>query len=309
MTVVRSVVLPAFNEANRLAAGYERLAPVLEAWGHDTTEIVVVDDGSTDGTLQAVARVYGHLPHLKVIQQPANMGKGAAVRLGWASAKGTHVITADADMAIRPEHFPAIDEALDSSAFAPGSRALNGTIRYDSWQRTLAGSLFHKVVAHYADTGFRDTQCGCKGLQLGAARALGIFGLIDGFAYDAELFYLAEQLALTISPVPVTWDDVSGTTVRAGGARTILRDLRGITKASYAVPAVTLASGVAVADVKQAAVAVRQRGLVVARRNESDVVLFPRDGGINAIAVAETLGGTVTTMTPTALRGVTFDAV
>jgi len=309
MPVVRSLVLPAFNEAKRLAAGYQRLAPVLDAWGHDTTEIVVVDDGSTDGTLQEVARVYGHLPHLKVVQQPTNMGKGAAVRLGWASAKGAHVITADADMAIRPEHFPAIDEALASAPFAPGSRALNGSIRYDSWQRTLAGSLFHKVVAHYADTGFRDTQCGCKGLQLGAARVLGIFGLIDGFAYDAELFYLAQQLDLTTTPVEVTWDDVSGTTVRAGGARAILRDLRGITKSSYAVPAVTLAAGIDVITVKQAAVSVRQRGLVIARGLESDVVLFPREGGLNAISVAQALGGEITTVSPAALRGRVFDAV
>ena len=309
MSVVRSLVLPAFNEANRLAAGYERLAPVVDAWGHDTTEVVVVDDGSTDGTLQEVARVYGHLPHLKVIQQPSNMGKGAAVRLGWASAKGANVITADADMAIRPEHFPTIDEALETSHFAPGSRALNGAIRYESWQRTVAGSLFHKVVAHYADTGFRDTQCGCKGLQLGAARALGLFGLIDGFAYDAELFYLAQQLGLAITPVPVTWDDISGTTVRASGARALLRDLRGITKASYAIPAIALDPGVDVAQVKQAAVSVRQRGLVIARATTADVVLFPREGGINAISMAQALGGRVSTTTPTELRGVVFDAV
>jgi glycosyltransferase involved in cell wall biosynthesis len=309
MSLQRSIVLPAYNEVRRLAAGYERLAPILTTWGVDTTEIVVIDDGSTDGTLKEVARVYGHLPLLKVVQQPHNMGKGAAVRLGWATAKGAHVITADADMAIRPEHFPAIDEALTGANFAPGTRLLDGAIRYDSWRRTIAGSLFHRIVAHYADTGFRDTQCGCKGLQLGVARALGMFGFIDGFAYDAELFYLASQLELTTQPVPVTWDDVSGTTVRASGARALLRDLRGISRASYVIPAVQLASGASAEAVKAAAVAVRQRGLVIARRAHDDVVLFPRDGGMNAIGVAQTVGGTITTVRPSDLVGATFDAV
>ena len=66
MTLQRSLIIPAFNEAQRLAEGYARLAPTLETWGVDTTEIVFVDDGSSDGTLRAIQAAYGHLPHLKL---------------------------------------------------------------------------------------------------------------------------------------------------------------------------------------------------------------------------------------------------
>ena len=117
-------------------------------------------------------------------------------------------------MAIRPECFPAILEALDTAPLAPGSRTSSGSIKYESILRSAAGGVFHRLVRHYSGTSVRDTQCGCKGFQLGSARLLALVGMIDGFAYDVELFYLADQLGLGITPVNVEWDDVAGSSVK-----------------------------------------------------------------------------------------------
>ena len=309
MSLQRSLIIPAYNEAQRLAAGYARLAPTLDTWGFDSTEIVFVDDGSTDGTLQAIQATYGHLPHLKVVRHEQNQGKGAAVRLGWASAKASHVITVDADMAIHPACLIDIDEALASSDFAPGSRALNGPIRYGHFTRTVAGALFHRVVTHYTGATIRDTQCGCKGMSLGLARLLGLLGFIEGFAYDAELFYLADQLGITPTPVPVTWDDVTGSTVRASGTRAILRDLRSIPRSNYDIVALRASADLDMTAVRRAAVSTRQRGLVIARHAHESLVVFPRDAGINAITMAPQLEAAVTSVRIDELRGATYHAV
>lgn len=309
MTVQRSLVIPAFNEAARLATGFERLAPTLEQWHPENTEIVFVDDGSTDGTLAAIATVYGHLPHLKVIQQPFNKGKGAAVRLGWASAKGAHVLTVDADMAIDPRHLPTVDAALSRVAIAAGSRAERGTIRYDGTLRTVAGSLFHRVVTHYTGTTVRDTQCGCKGFQLATARLLGMLGMIEGFGYDAELFYLARQIGAAVETVPVTWQDVHGSTVQARGIRSLLSDLRDIPRRHYENPVIQVARDCSVDVVRAAAVAARQRGLVIARRHDDALIVLPRDGALSAIAIADAIGGTIRTARPIEFVGAALDPV
>jgi dolichyl-phosphate beta-glucosyltransferase len=309
MSLQRSLVIPAFNEAPRLAAGFERLAPVLAQWAPDETEIVFVDDGSSDNTLKEIARVYGHLPNLKVVQHEHNLGKGAAVRTGWASAKAPHVLTIDADMAIDPSCLAAIDAALLEADVAAGDRSHNGSIRYDSWSRTVAGDLFHRVVTHYTKTTVRDTQCGCKGFRLEVARLLGLLGIIEGFAYDAEVLALAQRLNFRVTTVPVTWHDISGSSVRLSQARSLLRDLHDIPRTRFENPVVIVPRETTVTDVRAAAIAVRQRGLVVARRENDAMVVLPRDAGLNAIAMASTLSGTMAIAGLDDFRGAELAAV
>src|SRR5579863_7946408 len=138
MTLSTSLVIPAYNESLRLSAGFERLRPVLDEMGPDHVEVIVVDDGSRDDTMQVAHDVYGHLPHVVFVQQPQNRGKGAAVRLGISVASAPLVIATDADLSIRPIHLPEFVVALRDTALVPGSREQDHNDGYDTFVRTIA---------------------------------------------------------------------------------------------------------------------------------------------------------------------------
>lgn len=304
-----SIVVPAHNEAARLAAGYARLAPALERLGPERVEVVVVDDGSNDATAEAAARVYGPLPHHRVVALGANRGKGAALRLGLRVARGPLVVTADADMAIDPRHLPEVMAALARADLAPGSRTDDGRIAYDSALRTLAGAAFSRLVHHYVRAPLRDTQCGFKGYRLGAGRLLSLLAHVDGFAIDVELFHLAGLLGLSIEPVPVTWSDVPGSSVHPGRvALDVLRDVRALSATRYVNPAVVASRDVAVADVAEAARRTRLTGLVVARGERDALVVLGRDDAVGGAGVAAALGGELRTTTPRELAGRALEA-
>ena len=310
VTIQTSIVIPAYNESERLAAGFERLRPVLDQMGPDETEVIVVDDGSSDDTLHVAGDVYGHLPHLLVVQQPQNRGKGAAVRLGISVAQGTYVIATDADLSIRPIHLPDIVAALQNSPLVPGSRVHEGRIGYDTGLRTLAGTVFNRLVRHYTGTTLRDTQCGCKGFQLGPARILGLLGFYDRFVYDAEMLYLADQLGLAITPMNVTWDDIAGSSVQIGrDSLQMIRDLRSFGRTRYENPVVELPRAIEVASIRPLSRNARLQGLVVARGTLDALLVLPRDGALGGLGVASALGGRLRTAGLSELRGRSFEPV
>jgi len=310
MSIRVSLIIPAHNEALRLGAGYERVLPALERIGNENLEVIVIDDGSTDDTLQVAGALYGHFTNTLFLRQPENLGKGAAIRLGLSVARGTYALAADADMAIDPEHFDAILEALSTAHVAPGSRADRGSIRYDSRLRTWAGAFFNRIVRHYTETSLRDTQCGCKGYQTGAGRLLSIVGMIDGFAFDAEVFYLAQLLGLGVSPVHVTWRDVAGSKVRVGrDSLRMLRDMRGLKKTKYENPVVELPVDVDRNELAVAAKKARVQGLVLARGTTNALCVLPRDGSLGGLGIAATLNGTLRLARVSELRGRTYEAV
>lgn len=310
MTLTTSLVIPAYNESLRLAAGFERLRPVLDEMNPEQIEVIVVDDGSRDDTMQVANAVYGHLPHVQFVQQPQNRGKGAAVRLGISVARAPFVIATDADLSIRPVHLPDLVVALHDSPFVPGSRELDTNGGYDTFLRTLAGRVFNRLVRHYTGTTLRDTQCGCKGFQLGPARILGLLGFFDRFVFDAEMLYLADQLGMTIRPLPVTWDDIAGSTVHVvRDSLRMIRDLRSLQHRKYENPVVELDATAEVAAVDDAARKARVRGLVIARGAHNALVVLPRDGAVAGVGIATVLGGSLRTAGLSELRGRTYDAV
>jgi dolichyl-phosphate beta-glucosyltransferase len=305
-----TIVIPAFNESARLKAGYERLAPTLDVIGESGVEVIVIDDGSNDNTLQRAHEVYGHLEHALFLQQPSNLGKGAALRLGMGLARGTNVITADADMAIDPGQFPLFTTSLRDTDFVPGTRAVAGRIAYGSPLRTIGGSLFHRFAHHYTRTGQRDTQCGCKGFQLGAARLLASFAMVDRFAFDVELFYLADQLGLSVKPLLVTWQDVPGSSVRPlRDAGIMLRDIRAIRTTHYQNIVVELPLDVRLEDAAMAAREARLQGLVLARGDENALLVVGRNGGPGGLGVASVLKGQMRTASLAELRGRRYEAI
>ena len=310
MTITTSLVIPAHNESARLAQGYARLRPTLERMSGDATEIIVIDDGSEDDTMRVAHSVYGHLAHTLFVRQEKNLGKGAAVRLGIGLARGDFVVCADADMSIDPRHIPDIVTGLEHSALVPGSRALEGRIHYDAPLRSFANNAFHHLVHHYAGVTIRDTQCGCKGFQRGPARVLALLGMINGFAYDAEMFFLADRLALGVSPQSVTWRDVGGSSVRLGrDSRTMVRDLRALRRTHYVNPVVTLDRDASLSSVALAARHVRAPGLVLARGDADSLLVLARDGALGGVSLAHELGGTLGTASLEDLRGRSFEAV
>jgi len=310
VTLTTSLVIPAYNESLRLAAGFERLRPVLEEMNPEQIEVIVVDDGSSDDTMRVAHAVYGHLPHVQFVQHPHNRGKGAAVRLGISVASAPFVIATDADLSIRPVHLPDFVVALHDSPLVPGARRLDADDGYDTFLRTLAGRVFNRLVRHYTGTKLRDTQCGCKGFQLGPARILGLLGFYDRFVYDAEMLYLADQLGMTIRPIPVTWDDIAGSTIHVGrDSIQMVRDLRSLKHRKYENPVVELDVAAGVAAVDDAARKARVQGIVIARGADNALVVLPRDGAVAGVGIATALGGSLRTAGLAELRGRTYEAV
>ena len=276
---------------------------MLERLGADT-EIVIVDDGSSDSTLATAREVYGHLDHLLAVRQEPNLGKGAAVRLGMGLASGSRILVADADMAINPRHFPDMLANLDDVDVAPGSRVEGRRVRYDSFVRNLASDVFHFLVRHYTGLTLRDTQCGAKAFRAGPARVLALLATTNGFAYDAEILSLAQRLGFSTRPVSVTWDDVTGSTVNMGAdAIAMIRDLRRLSRHVYQNPAVEVDLAVSVADLSRAVGEVRAHGLALARGSANAVVVLPRDGALAGAGIAAAVGGRLRTTNLAELRG------
>ncbi len=303
-----SLVVPAYNEAHRLRAGFERLQPY---WSDDDEhEIVLVDDGSSDDTLRVAHEVYGSLRHFSLVRQEVNRGKGAAVRVGLAQARGNHVIVADADMAIHPRHFTDIDATLEAYPLAPGVRDITGSPRYSRPWRTWGGLLHHALVQRTTGVTLRDTQCGCKGYRLAEGRLLALFGFIDRFSVDAETFYLAGRLGLSYQPVPVTWDDVPGSSVRLlSTVRSAWRDVRDIPRTTYRNPAVRVDSLLDTRTITGAVREARLNGTVLARGESDALVVLARHDALGALSVADALSGTLTTVSPEEVRGRLFEAL
>ncbi len=211
-----SIVVPAFNESRRLADGMARLdAAVAEGYVDlDDTELLLVDDGSTDGTAAVAETLLGSVPHHRIVGLSANRGKGAAVRAGVAVARGRSIAYMDADMAIDPRGIPLLVDGLSDHDVVVGSRALReSTVERNYAVRRVLGYGFNRLVTAGTHLQLRDTQCGFKALRAPVARLL--FGLlnIDRFAFDFELLRWTERLGLSLSEVPVQWTHVEGSTI------------------------------------------------------------------------------------------------
>jgi hypothetical protein len=174
----------------------------------------------------------------------------------------------------------------------------------------VSGALFHAVVRHYTRLRVRDTQCGCKAMRLGPARLVAKLAMIDGFAFDVEWFYLAEQLGLSMKPLLVTWQDVSGSSVHpAKVARTVIHDIRDIPKTRYENVAVALPPDVALETITPFAHEARLSGLVLARGERDALLVVGRDGGLGGLGIAAALGGSLRPTTLAELRGRSYEAI
>jgi dolichyl-phosphate beta-glucosyltransferase len=216
MTPELTIVVPAFNETPRLGDGMRRFEVAVTSGAIDleTTEVVLVDDGSTDATESTARKLLAPLPNHRVVRHPVNRGKGAAVRTGIALATGACVAYMDADMAIDPVAVPLLLDGLASYDVAVGSRALPDSMVESTYAvRALMGRLFNQLVTTGTGLSLRDTQCGFKAFRTPVARLLFHLGTIDGFAFDVEVLTHAQRLGMSITEVPVHWRHVPGSTI------------------------------------------------------------------------------------------------
>jgi dolichyl-phosphate beta-glucosyltransferase len=211
-----SVVIPAFNEERRLPATLVDLVDHL-AGLHRTYEIVVVDDGSTDGTSDVVRKFERLAPSIRLIRLPRNSGKGYAVRVGILSCRGERVLFADADGSTPIAELARLERALDEGAdIAFGSRALQShETRVESvFHRKLLGRAFNTWIKALLLPGVLDTQCGFKLFNHRVAQFLFERQRSSRFSFDFEILYLARRSGLRMSEVPVNWVNQPGSKVR-----------------------------------------------------------------------------------------------
>ena len=205
-----SIIIPAFNEARRIGPTLEHLDAYLAADGI-CYEIIVVDDGSSDGTADVVRAIAAHRHRIRCIEALPNRGKGSAVRRGMLAARGAVRVMYDADGAIGPDELPNIVNPvrLGTADVVIGSRRADGAtmIERPPWYRTAWSRASNKVVRWTLVPGIRDTQCGFKAFSATAAVELFTRGRIDRWSFDLEILALARMLDLSILEVPVVWSD------------------------------------------------------------------------------------------------------
>lgn len=210
-----SIVIPAYNEAKRLPKTLERICDYLQKaikrWqvGMEAVEIVIVDDGSTDGTSEIAKAYYNRFPNFLVLRHSPNRGKGYAVKRGMLAAKGQFRLFTDADLStpideldkMLPPLFSGEADIVIASRGLPQSELI---VR-QSWHREMLGRLFNLVVQVLAIPGIWDTQCGFKLFRGDVSERLFKLQTIDGFAFDVEVLYLARKFRYRILEVPVRW--------------------------------------------------------------------------------------------------------
>ena len=208
-----SVVVPAYREGERIRETVDRLRSELSP--AEPLEIIVVDDGSPDGTADEAESAGADL----VVRQPENRGKGAAVRAGALAANGRTVAFVDADLAYPPvQLLRLVDDVESGWDVVVGSRHHIDTTTLVKARRlrVVTGRLFNLLTTAVLLGHYRDTQCGLKAFRSDVARLLFSHTRVDGFAFDVEVFHLAERYRLSLTEVPVALSNTATSTVRVG---------------------------------------------------------------------------------------------
>ena len=211
-----SLILPAYNEEARLARTLDTL--LASTWVEKgASEILVVDDGSTDGTA-TIARAYAERhPSIRLLRHENNRGKGYSVRRGFQEARGEVVLFTDVDLSAPiGEAEKLLDELHRGADIAIGSRAVGRahTRVQRPATRALLSYLFRAVCFLILGLPYKDTQCGFKAFQRERTRSLFDRQRLDRYAFDAELLFLASQERLRVVEVGINWEHARHSKIR-----------------------------------------------------------------------------------------------
>ncbi|MEO8048978.1 MAG: dolichyl-phosphate beta-glucosyltransferase [Acidobacteriota bacterium] len=212
-----SIVIPAYNEERRLPTTLDVIFAWLDADSYQHAELLIVDDGSTDGTAALVESRAADDQRLRLIRNPGNRGKGYAIRHGMLEATGDWILSSDADLSAPIEEFAKLLAAAEQqgAAIAIGSRALDRSLIgvHQSQWREMSGIVFNRIMRLITGLPFADTQCGFKLFSRDAARRVFQRQRLDGFSFDVEDLFIARTLGIPTIEVPVRWNNVEGTKV------------------------------------------------------------------------------------------------
>ena len=214
-----AIVVPAFNEAARIGPSLEKILAFLPG-SFESSEVILVDDGSTDGTGDLVASRFAG--RVRVLRQARRSGKGAAVRRGVLAATKPWVLFVDADLSIPNEEALVLCAEAERAPLVIGSKRAPGSeLEYPMLRRWL-GTIGNLLISTFVVRGFHDTQCGIKLYRTDVGKELFSLSRIDGFGFDFEILYLARRLGHEIVEIPIRCEHKVGGSVRL---RTYLRVL------------------------------------------------------------------------------------
>lgn len=225
-----SVVLPMYNEEERITRSLHKLATYFASQDY-SYEVVLVDDGSADRSIAVAQGILSEVPTLRVLQSDRNYGKGHAVRTGMLAAKGDFVLFSDADLSTPIEEldkfWPYLNGGYD---VVIGSRKMKGAVleRHQPWLREHMGKVFTWMTNRLITRNISDLTCGFKSFTHEAAQEVFSRQALNDWSFDAEIIYIAQRRGLKIKEVPVHWHDERGSKVKF--PRDIIRSLQGLMK-------------------------------------------------------------------------------
>lgn len=220
-----SIVVPAFDEDERLGVSIEKILTYVQT-NNLAAELIVVDDGSSDQTAEIARESASKYPGsvTKVIRYEQNRGKGYAVKTGLMSAEADIAIFSDADLSTPIEELPKLIDPIRAGQYDVtfGSRAIDRSLIGDRqpWRREQGGRVINFAIRKMSGLEFADTQCGFKAFNMTNFRPLLDLMTIDRFGFDVEFLYVAKYHGLRLAEIPVRWNDVAGSKV------SVFRDTR-----------------------------------------------------------------------------------
>ena len=212
---VVSIIIPVFNEEHRLGRSLERIFQFCDALPY-SYEVIIADDGSTDGTVKLIRERFAERAQLRIAQLSIHRGKGGAVQLGMLQGRGDFLIFSDADLSVSIEMLPKFLAELQSEFdVAIASRRAAGSlieVHQDSF-RELMGRAFTSLSNILLSLHHSDLTCGFKAFRRDAAREIFSRQCLYNWSFDSEILFLAKLKSLRVAEVPVTWRDDRATKV------------------------------------------------------------------------------------------------
>ena len=215
MSLSLSIIIPAYNEEARIGATLRATFAYLAA-NVPASEVIVVDDGSTDSTCDVTEASFkeSHGIDARLIRVNPNRGKGHAVKQGLLAVRGAIALFSDADLSTPIEELPKLTAPIRSGQYDVtfGSRALDRKLigTHQPWRREQGGKAVNLLIRTRTGLPFRDTQCGFKAFRMSVFRPLAEAAQVERFGFDVELLYLAHRAGLRMLETPVRWNHYEG---------------------------------------------------------------------------------------------------